>query len=246
MDSDDLKNRTIGQTRRRRLIAAAIVCCLSGLASGAAQAQDTAEDELGSWWIWNGTVRFSDRWSLFTEAQLRLWEVASNVNEVFARAAGQFNTTNRTLVALGYMYSESSPFEGGSKTTENRLYEQFTASHASARPVFEHRFRLEQRWIEEGGDTDFRSRFRYRLQITTPINHPTLEARTHFFNFYEEIFLNLDSDLKTFDQNRFYVAYGRQFTRLANLQLGFLWQARSSADFYRLQIFYTHNFDLRD
>jgi len=50
---------------------------------------------------------------------------------------------------------------------------------------------------------------------------------------------------RAFDQNRFYVAAGRQFTRDSNLQLGVLWQARSDADFFRLQIFYTHNFDLR-
>jgi hypothetical protein len=223
---------------------AVTVCCLLGGAAGPVLAQD-GSDELGNWLIWNGTVRFSERWSIFTEAQLRLWEVSSNVNEVFARAAGQFHINPRMFVALGYMYSDVSPFLNGEETTENRIYEQLTASHPWGRPVFEHRLRLEQRWIEESGETDFRNRFRYRLQITTPINRPKLEARTHFFNFYDEIFLNLDSDQDTFDQNRFYVAYGRQFTKLANLQLGLLWQARSSADFYRLQIFYTHNFDFR-
>jgi len=35
-----------------------------------------------------------------------------------------------------------------------------------------------------------------------------------------------------------------QFTPHSNLQLGLLWQARSAADPFRLQIFYTHNFDL--
>ena len=49
------------------------------------RAQD-AEDELGNWLIYNGTVRFSDRWSLFTEGQVRLWEVTSNLNECLVRA----------------------------------------------------------------------------------------------------------------------------------------------------------------
>jgi hypothetical protein len=49
-----------------------------------------------------------------------------------------------------------------------------------------------------------------------------------------------------FDQNRLYAAYGYQFTKYANLQLGLLWQLKDSEDFYRLQIFYTHNFDLTD
>ena len=49
----------------------------------------------------------------------------------------------------------------------------------------------------------------------------------------------------TSTQNRLYGAAGYHFTDLSNLQLGFLWQARTSADFFRLQIFYTHNFDFR-
>ncbi len=40
-------------------------------------------------------------------------------------------------------------------------------------------------------------------------------------------------------------AGGHQFTPASNLQLGLLWHARSSEDFFRLQFYYTHNFDLR-
>jgi hypothetical protein len=43
-------------------------------------AQDP-EDQLGNWLIFNSTIRFPDQWNLFTEAQLRLWEVTSNVQE---------------------------------------------------------------------------------------------------------------------------------------------------------------------
>lgn len=58
--------------------------------------------------------------------------------------------------------------------------------------------------------------------------------------------LNFGNVKHTFDQNRLYGAYGWQFTKHSNLQLGLLWQARRSEDFWRLQIFYTHNFDLRE
>ena len=46
----------------------ALVFCLCGIV----QAEDP-EDELGNWLIYNGTVRFSDHWTLFTEGQVRLW-----------------------------------------------------------------------------------------------------------------------------------------------------------------------------
>lgn len=224
---------------------------LSGLLAGfliAAPAHaDDGQDELGNWMIWNGTLNFSDKWSMFTETQLRLWEVASNPNEWFVRAAGQYNLTKRTLVALGYMHSQVDPFEDDApRTKEDRIYQQFTAKNAWSRPVLEHRFRTEQRWIETSGQgTDFRNRFRYRLQATVPVSRKQMGPQTHFLNFYDEMFLNYGNRSETFDQNRLYGAYGYQFGKNDNLQLGLLWQRRSSSrDFYRLQIFYTHNFDL--
>jgi Protein of unknown function (DUF2490) len=223
---------------------AAMVCALLRLMPAVGQAGE-AEDKAGNWLIYNGTIQFSDQWSMFIEAQLRLWEVSSNVNETFIRAAGQYHMSPGTLAALGYMRSKVEPFEDETPgTTENRLYEQFTGKHRWGRPLLEHRLRLEQRWIEETGETSYRNRFRYRLQVTMPLDRPTIEPRSHFLNFYNEVFLNFGNKNDTFDQNRLYGAYGYQFTKYANLQIGLLWQARKSADFYRLQIFYTHNFDL--
>jgi len=205
------------------------------------------EDELGNWLIYNGTVRFSDQWSLFTEAQIRLWDVVSDLNEVFVRAAGHYDLPNSpAMVGLGYMRSDTWPYGDGSREViENRIYQQFGIHQTWARSLFDHRYRLEERWRDRGEKTDFSIRVRYRLQVTTPLNRETMEPGAHFLNFYDEIFITFD-DPRVFDQNRLYGAWGYQFTRMANLQLGLLWQARPTGDFFRLQIFYTHNFDLRD
>ena len=205
-----------------------------------------AEDELGNWLIYNGTVRFSDHWTLFTEGQIRLYEVASNIDEVFARAAGHYDFTPKSTLGLGYMRSRSRPFDGlDPDTTENRLYLHYAIKHQLGRSGFEHRYRLEERWLDTGGASDTSTRFRYRLQVTTPVNRKTMEPGVWFVNAYDELFININSQ-RSFDQNRLYVAGGRQFTRLANFQFGLLWQARTSEDFLRLQLFYTHNFDLRE
>jgi hypothetical protein len=218
---------------------------LAGIGSVPARAQQNPEDELGNWLIYNGTVRFSDRWSMFTEAQVRLWEVDSNLNEWFVRAVGQYDLSPQAIVGLGYNYGEARPFGSGPVTTENRLFEQFAIRHEWARSLFEHRYRLEQRWREEAGNSSYSNRFRYRLQVTTPLNMEAMKPGAHFINVYNEIFLNFDSE-RTFDQNRLYAAWGHQFTPVSNLQLGLLWQARTMEDFFRLQIFYTHNFNLHE
>ena len=218
---------------------------LTFLAAVPARAQQNPEDDLGNWLIYNGTIRFSDRWSMFTEAQVRLWEVASNLNEWIVRASMHYDLSTQAMVGLGYAHAETSPFENGPLRTENRLYQQFAVRHDWVRSLFEHRYRLEQRWLEEAGNRSYSNRFRYRLQVTTPLNRETMEPGAHFINAYDEIFLNFDSE-RTFDQNRLYAAYGHQLTSDSNLQLGLLWQARSTEDFFRLQIFYTHNFNLHD
>ena len=231
--------------KTRRLLAAAILALgLWGVTACPVEAQNP-EDELGNWLIYNGTVRFSEEWSLFTEAQVRLWEVASNLNETLVRAAGHYNFTPDALVGVGYLRADTWPYgESSRERIEHRIYEQLTLWQNWWRSRIEHRYRLEQRWLDERTATRFSSRARYRFQVTTPLSESSMQPGVFFLNAYNEFFINFDST-RTFDQNRLYGAGGYQFTSLSNLQLGFLWQARSSADFIRLQIFYTHNFDLR-
>jgi hypothetical protein len=207
------------------------------------------EDELGTWLIYNGTIRFSPQWSIFTEGQVRFWEVASDLQEALVRATVHYDfPTTQAMVGLGYLRSDSWPYDDsegdGRERIENRIYQQFGIRHNWSRSIFEHRYRLEQRWLKQTAtdETNFSNRARYRLQVTAPLNRETMDPGTWFLNFYDEIFISFD-DPRAFDQNRLYGAGGYQFTRLANLQIGLLWQARTSADFWRLQFFYTHNFE---
>ena len=225
----------------RVLALIAIVACGATLTRA-----QSPEDDLGNWLIYNGTVRFTDKWSLFTEAQVRLYEPASNLNEAFARFAGLYNLSPKAHVGLGYLRGATYEFVGNDReTTEDRIYGQFDIRHGWNRSIFEHRYRYEWRSVESSGTTGESNRMRYRLQVTTPLNRESMEPGANFINAYDEVFIHTRKP-REFDQNRLYVAYGRQFTKMSNLQLGLLWQARTSEDFYRLQIFYTHNFDLRD
>ena len=233
------------------IVTGVLIIGLFVMSATTARAQD-AENELGNWLIFNSTIRFSNQWSLFTEAQLRMWEVASNVNETLVRAAAHYDfPESQAMVGLGYARADSWPYDnsggGGRERIENRIYQQFAIRQNWASTLFEHRYRLEQRWLNQTttDETDFSVRVRYRMQITIPLNRETMEPGAWFLNFYDEIFITVDNP-RVFDQNRLYGAGGYQFTRTANLQLGLLWQARTAADFWRLQIFYTHNLNLHE
>jgi hypothetical protein len=80
--------------------------------------------------------------------------------------------------------------------------------------------------------------------VTVPLNKASMERGALFVNVYDEIFINIASTL-SLDQNRLYAAGGYQFTPLANLQLGYLYNSKPAGNFHRLQIFLTWNFDFR-
>ena len=219
---------------RRRLATIILMFSPFWMMSGNIRAED-AEDKLGNWIGVNSTVRFSDHWSIFGQGELRLWEPASNLNEILWRLAGHYDINPIAMVGLGYVRVDTWPYddddESGRERIENRFYQQFALRQTWARAKFEHRFRLEQRWFPKKDADSYSNRGRYRLQVTIPLNHETIQPGAYFINTFNETFINFDG--------------GHQFTPASNLQLGLLWQARSSTDFFRLQFYYTHNFDLR-
>lgn len=205
---------------------------------------NNGENELGAWFMYFGTNKVSEKWSIHTEAQFRYYETAINFNQLLLRTGVNYHINPDALVTGGYAFIETDPtFVGSLKAanaTEHRIFEQFILKNTVWDFLFEHRYRLEQRFISQ---TDLFSnpaqdlertehRARYRLQITVPVTN------IFFLNLYNEIFINLQND--AFDQNRLYGALGINVTNNLNMQLGYLKNHFRQANFDRLQfgIFY--------
>jgi hypothetical protein len=120
---------------------------------------------------------------------------------------------------------------------EHRIFEQFILKNKVWELLFEHRYRLEQRFLELGDATDTQHRARYRIQMTLPLTD------TFFLNFYDELFINLQDDL--FGQNRLYGAVGVHITENSSVQVGYLRNQFANAVYDRLQIGFFFNPDLR-
>lgn len=232
----------------RWLTAIIVAFNLLGMMAGTALAENP-ENKLGNWIGFNSTIRFSDHWSAFGQGELRTWEMASNLEELLWRIAVHYDITPEAMVGFGYVRSDRWPFDDvydrGRKRYENRVYQEFALKQAWASSQFQHRFRLEQRWLTAAGEAEYSNRIRYRLQVTIPLNYASIQPGAYFLNASNETFINFASGERSFDQNRLYGGVGYQFTPSQNLQVGLLWQARASTDFLRLGIFYTINFDLR-
>lgn len=214
----------------------------------ATMAQEIGDDRWGSWHMYFGTNRVSEKLSVHTEAQLRYFENGKNFNQLLLRTGLNYHIDANAIATAGYAYIATDPtFEGNenqvNKISEHRIFQQFILKNTVGRFLFEHRYRLEQRFIEvENPNSPFfdkstQHRARYRLQLTVPLNP------IFFLNFYDEIFLNLQDSV--YGQNRLYGALGANVFKNTSVQIGYLKNHFPTANFDRLQIGVFYNPDLR-
>jgi hypothetical protein len=228
--------------RWRPFVAAVALLCSLGLPRGA-DAQ-SASDELGTWLNVQGTNHISDRWTVFTEAQLRLYELASDPEQALLRVAPQFNLNPTAQVGFGYSYDWKWSFDDGDgpgepDQTESRLHEQLTLRQSWGATALEHRYRVEQRWVIQDGATSYSNRVRYRFQATLPLTGPLDRAGTVFLNAFDEIFVDVGGTL-SFNQNRLSVMAGYRLGNHTDVQIGYLYQSRPTANYQRLQVFFSY------
>lgn len=213
------------------------------------------EHQLGSWFGATSALRYTDKWSLFLQGEVRTWETTNNLNEILWRVAGYYDFSKKYRGAFGYVRIDTWPYHatGLDKFDENRIYEEFLIKDYWGGTKVDNRFRVEQRWITapEIG-TQYTNRVRYKLGFTWPLNGDKIKPGTWYAKALNEFFIDLDSKDYWFNlqegdrglnQYRLYGGVGKKLTPHSKFQLGLLWQHRPSADFWRLLISYSHNFD---
>lgn len=211
------------------------------MGSVASHAQETAEDPWSAWYMYFGTNRVSERFSIHTEAQLRYYETTENFNQSILRTALNYHINPNAMASIGYGFIDTDPsfgeLPGEVNVKENRIYGQLVLRDQLWEFQIRHRYRLEHRILDLGDVTDTRHRARYQLQLTLPLTD------TFFLNFSDELMINLQDDL--FDQNRLYAALGVNITWNSSIQVGYMRNQFSNTVHDRLQIGVYYNPDLR-
>lgn len=201
----------------------------------------------GGWLMFFNQTRLDHRWSLHTEAQYRSYTIAPNTEQLLLRGGINYHINNSAFTSLGYGRITNYPFDNeqlsASPASENRLWQQFLMRNSLGRFMFEHRYRLEQRWIRSNNNNRYLNRIRYLVRVTVPLNKPAVEKNTFFLSCYNEVFIHISS--APFDRNRLYGAFGYQILPNANVQLGYLAQTINTNTKHYLQAAITYNIDLR-
>lgn len=200
-------------------------------------------DDVGNWIMYFGANKISDKFSLHTEIQYRNHTLIPNNTEQWLLRTGiNYHFAPNAIATAGIALIPSYVFESEQsdpETVENRLWQQFILTNKVGRVKFEHRYRLEQRWVND----DYRNRFRYRVMLFIPLNKTSMEPGAIFLGLYDEIFIN--DEPVFFDRNRLYGALGYQFSKTTSAQVGLLNQRVNAFNKYYLQFAVVYNPDFR-
>jgi len=176
------------------------------------------DSNLGNWLLYFGNKQVSERVNLHHEVQHRNYNAVGDLEQLLLRTGIGYDLTennNNLLLGYGYILSQNYLANQDEKLTinEHRIYQQFiTKQNIAGRVSLQHRYRFEQRFIEE----DFKLRFRYFLGINVPI----MKSESIYLSAYNEIFLNTAGD--AFDRNRLYGGLGYKLNKTLRFEVGYM------------------------
>lgn len=218
------------------------------------------------WVMYFGNHTIAEHWKLHTEYQWRRSEYFQNWQQSLLRLGVDYLISPALSATLGYGWINTYPYGEQpivGETGEHRLWQQIILNNRIGRLHVQHRYRLEQRWVDRwlansdgsiySDGYNYSNRLRYRIMLNFPLNQPTITKGAAFLSIYDEPFISFGIAIKRnhFDQNRFYAAVGYQYSESGNIQLGYLNQLLIKPDGFRreinhtLQIGITQHLDLR-
>ncbi|OOQ58167.1 DUF2490 domain-containing protein [Mucilaginibacter pedocola] len=207
------------------LAAIATLTLILTLSSLKVNAQDS---KLGTWGIVTIVMPGDSvhHWGGYTEFQTRTNGPFSQFQYYEAKGGVSYNIDQNFVALVGtgtYHTFDYRDVGAGATVNETRFWEQMTISQYLSRLKFEHRYRAEQRIVNDA----YRNRFRYRLNMFIPLNNKKIIPKTWFISVFDEIFVN--NKAPNFERNRFSTALGYQFDKKWIAQVGWLNQTNFTA-----------------
>lgn len=179
------------------------------------------DSNLGNWLIYIGNKKLNSKWNIHNEVQYRNYNAVGDLEQLLLRTGVGYNLTennNNILLGYGYILSENYIGDTNDKISvnEHRMFQQFTTKQKVGKIGLSHRYRFEQRFVED----DFKMRFRYFLGIKIPLQNKEEGKNPLYLSMYNEIFLNTKSSV--FDRNRVYGGLGYTFSDRLRMELGYM------------------------
>ena len=194
--------------------------------------------ELGNWLIYFGNKEIDNKWNIHHEVQYRNYNALGDLEQLLLRTGLGYTFSNKNNLLLGYGFIRSENYRNSSDTqdilNEHRIYQQFITKQGSKSYSLQHRYRFEQRFVED----EFKLRFRYFLALNLALSSEGLIEKHPYISLYNEIFINGQGT--AFDRNRLYAGVGYLFNSKLKAELAYMNQffQNGSRDQINLVAFY--------
>lgn len=165
------------------------------------------------------------RFGAHLEGQWRRARMGRTWQQLLLRPGLNFSLHPKLTLTGGYAFIDTfryGDFPVRARFPEHRFYEQALIRHKLAGLDWQQRLRFEQR-IFRGFAQRYENRFRYQIRTDIPLRW---DGRRYYVALSNEILFNYGKDVafNVFDQNRAYVALGRNMGHQTRVEAGFLEQ----------------------
>jgi hypothetical protein len=238
---------------RMRLLLSISLALLASFSINAQTISDI-EDQTGAWYMYFYNTKIGEGpWGVQGDFQHRNFDLGGDLEQLLLRSGVTYNPEGTdVLLTLGYGNITSGVFgtpeegEEHTNTNESRIYQEaLFPKKLGKRVLTNHRFRYEQRWIE---NQEMKTRYRYNLFINVPLNKSEIQEGTIYVALYNEIFIATESPECTeeknleVDRNRTYGAIGYVINSGIKCQLGYMVQSSGDLDNGQVQLSLHHSF----
>lgn len=192
-----------------------IICIINIYSSSYAQ----TDHSLGNW---NGLIlkaKITTRWGLLGEAHIRStnYNLKYDYFEVKSGISCNFTKNLIGLIGTGF-YNTDTPGElfRIPMQKEFRTWLELSFKQKFNRFYFDHRVRVEQRFIPD----NYKNRLKYRFALTLPVNRAELIPGCIYLSLNDELWMPQHGVVV--EKNRLYAGLGYKLNTNASLQLGYI------------------------
>ena len=180
------------------------------------------KNSLGTWNIVNLKYTINEKWSFFSEAQIRSLNFYSQFHYHEYKAGVNYRAHPNVLLTLAAgdydTYKEGGNFKSPKNNDEFRIWPQITFTQLIKRFKIEQRYRAEFRFTKNG----YRNRYRYRAGISYPFGNNKNGYKPFLINASNEIFFTGKEPY--FERNRLLVSVAYKLNKQIAIQTGYLHQ----------------------